>query len=95
MRYEWDSSKYEANIKKHGIRFEQAEAVFADIMALEYHDQEHSTKEEDRFIRIGMSFSGVLVVVFCERVNLNGEEVTRIISARKADSREVDKYYEN
>jgi uncharacterized protein len=95
MRYEWDNSKYEANIKKHGIRFEQAEAVFADIMAFEYHDQEHSTKEEDRFIRIGMSFPGVLVVVFCERVNLNGEEVTRIISARKADSREVDKYYEN
>ncbi|MBP9681574.1 MAG: BrnT family toxin [Bacteriovorax sp.] len=64
-------------------------------MALEYHDLEHSTKDEDRFIRIGMSFSGVLVVVFCERLNLNGEEVTRIISARNADSREVDKYYEN
>jgi uncharacterized DUF497 family protein len=43
MRYEWDNGKYEANIKKHGIRFEQAEAVFADTMALEYHDQEHST----------------------------------------------------
>jgi hypothetical protein len=63
MRYEWDSNKYEANIKKHGIRFEQAEAVFADILAIEYYDQEHSTKEEDRYIRIGMSFSGVLVVV--------------------------------
>jgi uncharacterized DUF497 family protein len=94
MRYEWDNSKYEANLKKHGIRFEQAEPVFSDVMALEYYDQEHSTKEEDRFIRIGMSFAGILVVVFCERVKLNGEEVTRIISAREADSREVDKYYE-
>jgi uncharacterized protein len=95
MRYEWDNSKYEANIKKHGIRFEQAEAVFADAMAIEYHDQEHSTKSEDRYIRIGMSVPGVLVVVFCERVDLNGEEVTRIISARKAEPREVDRYYEN
>jgi uncharacterized DUF497 family protein len=95
MRYDWDDIKYETNIKKHGIRFEQAETVFADAMAIEYHDQEHSTKEENRYIRIGMSVMGVLVVVFCERVSLNGEEITRIISARKAEPIEVDKYYEN
>jgi hypothetical protein len=95
MKYEWNNDKYETNLKKHGIRFEQAEAVFADMMALEYHDKEHSTKDEERYIRIGMSISNVLVVVFCERININGEEITRIISARKAEPREVDKYYEN
>lgn len=95
MRYEWDEDKYKSNLNKHGVRFEQAEPVFHDAMAIEFYDQEHSTKTENRYIRIGMSVPGVLVVVFCERINLNGEEVTRIISARKAKPREVDKYYEN
>jgi uncharacterized DUF497 family protein len=95
MRYEWDEDKYKSNLKKHGVRFEETEPVFYDVMAIESHDQEHSTKTEDRYLRIGMSVPGVLVVVYCERVNLNGEEITRIISARKAKPREVDKYYEN
>jgi uncharacterized DUF497 family protein len=95
MRYEWDDIKYETNFKKHGVRFEEALIVFSDAFAIEYHDSLNSTLQEERFIRIGMSIECVLVVVFCERVNLNGEEITRIISARKAEPREVDKYYEN
>lgn len=95
MKYEWDDEKYEKNLKKHGIRFEEAVTVFADRMALEYHDVDHSTKDEDRYIRIGLGIPGILVVVFCERLSIDGEEVTRIISARKAEPKEVDKYYEN
>lgn len=93
MKYEWDEIKYQENLKKHKIRFEVAQDVFADEMALEYFDEDNSTLTEKRFQRIGMSSAGILFVVFCEVTKVNGEELTRIISARKADRDEIGAYF--
>lgn len=91
IRFEWDDSKNKANRKKHGVWFEEAQQVFDDPRALMFSDLDHSGKE-DRFILLGMSSSGrLLVVVHCER---DGGNVIRIISARKAKTKEVKRYEE-
>ena len=57
-------------------------------MHFEWDDPKHSDKE-DRFIRVGHSTkSRLLLVAFCER---NGSKI-RIISARKATSKEAKDY---
>lgn len=88
MKFEWDDSKNETNYRKHGIWFEEAQSIWADPHSLEFFDPEHS-EAEDRFIRIGHSTkSRLLLVAFCER---DGSSV-RIISARKATSKEMKNY---
>ena len=52
MKFEWDESKNQVNIKKHRVSFEDAETVFQDIFAVYLDDIEHSF-EEERFIIIG------------------------------------------
>ena len=42
-KYEWDFFKNEANIKKHGIDFEEILAVFDDPYFYEIYDNMHST----------------------------------------------------
>jgi uncharacterized DUF497 family protein len=93
MTYDWDQTKYIKNLKDHKIRFEDAQEVFSDAGAKEYLDVEHSTRLEERYEIIGMSSKGILFVVYCERVSIEGEMVIRIISARKAERDEVDLYY--
>jgi uncharacterized DUF497 family protein len=59
--------------------------VRSDDHATEFHDPEHSATEE-RFLRVGYSTRGrILLVIFCEK---HGGSVVRIISARKATSKE-------
>ncbi|WP_413815456.1 BrnT family toxin [Desulfobotulus sp.] len=50
LTFEWDTVKAEANLKKHGIRFEEAQSVFADISACIFDDVCHSSLEEQREI---------------------------------------------
>lgn len=89
IQFEWDERKNEANRKKHGIWFEEAQQVFDDTTALMFYDKKHSS-EEDRFILLGLSGSSrVLLVVFCER---DSKKTVRIISARKATSKEISRY---
>lgn len=89
IEFEWDERKNQANRKKHGIWFEEAEQVFNDTQAIMFFDQEHS-KGEDRFILLGISGSArFLVVVYCER---RKGKLIRIISARKATKTEVKRY---
>ncbi|MGI8619768.1 MAG: BrnT family toxin [Gemmatimonadaceae bacterium] len=88
-RFEWDSAKAAANLRKHGVGFEEAQTVFEDEEALLMADPDHSV-EEERFILLGLSSSlRVLVVVHCERAR---GSVIRIISARKADRQERAQY---
>ena len=54
MKFEWDEDKNESNFSKHGVWFEEAQTLWADVYALEFFDPEHSDFE-DRFIRIGHS----------------------------------------
>lgn len=90
MDYQWDYDKAQANLRKHKIRFADAVLVFQDESAITIEDTEHS-EDEDRYITIGMDGLGqILVVVFTWRSN-----VIRLISARKAMSRERKVYEEN
>lgn len=85
IRFGWDQSKATANLKKHGVSFEEAQSVFYDEFAVQFYDDEHSSAE-DRFILLGMSSSArILVVCHCERAS---GDLVRIISARKATKRE-------
>lgn len=85
IRFEWDQPKATANLKKHGISFEEAQSVFFDEFAIQFDDEDHSVSE-NRFIMLGMSSSArVLVVCHCER---KSGDLIRIISARRATKRE-------
>ena len=89
MRFEWDSGKNKKNNKKHRVDFSEAETVFEDDNAVEIFDEEHS-KDEDRFIIIGISTKErELMVCHCYR---DGGETIRIISARKATKSEKELY---
>ena len=89
LKFEWDDKKNQKNIKKHGISFEEAASVFEDDESLIIADEEHSDDEE-RFILIGFSYrANLLVVCHCYR---SKDSIIRIISARKADYKERQKY---
>jgi uncharacterized DUF497 family protein len=86
----WDDKKEKANIKNHGISFDEASTTFYDENAIQFFDPDHS-EDEDRFILLGISFKlKVLVVCHCFRKE---ETVVRIISARKADRGEEKDYW--
>ena len=87
----WDDDKQRANVRKHGITFEEAATVFRDDNGLVIYDAEHS-KQEDRFILLGLSATlRLLVVCHCYREN---EHTIRIFSARKAMKGEREQYEE-
>lgn len=91
MKFDWDEAKNRANYRKHGFWFEEAKTTWADVLSVEFFDPQHSD-DEDRFIRIGHSTSqNLLLVVFCER---NEENVIRIVSCRKATTKERKQYEE-
>ena len=87
--FEWDRYKAEANLRRHGVSFEEAQTVFTDPLSITLPDPDHS-EDEERFIDIGMSDNHrVLVVVYTER----GQRI-RLISARKATPVERKQYEE-
>jgi uncharacterized DUF497 family protein len=91
LKFIWDGRKNRANIKKHGVSFEEAESVFKDENAIQYFDPDHS-KDEDRFILLGLSIRlRVLVVCHCFQ---ESDLVIRIISARRAHKSESRAYWE-
>lgn len=87
MEFEWDEAKAEANFRKHGVSFIQAQKTFDDQMALVWEDM--AAQGEQRFNRIAMAGDRVLHVTWTWR-----EEHCRIISARLATRRERKVYYE-
>lgn len=89
IEFDWDPGKAKANRKNHGVSFEEARSVFYDEYARQFFDQEHA-EAEDRFIMLGLSDrSRILLVCHCER---SQGHVIRLISARKATSRERKHY---
>ncbi len=88
IKFEWNPAKARANLKKHGVSFEEAQSVFYDEHAIQFFDPD-SSSEEDRFLMLGLSDRArVLLVCHCEREG----EVIRIISARKAQRSERAHY---
>jgi uncharacterized DUF497 family protein len=89
LHFEWDPAKAAANLKKHGVSFEDAQTVFADEYAQLIDDPDHS-ETEDRFVLLGLSSSlRILVVAHCYRAEGG---IIRIISARKATKAEERSY---
>ena len=91
LRFEWDETKAETNLSKHGVSFQEAQTVFLDPLARIFDDEFHSV-DELREIIVGHSSDGrLLLVSFTEReIGL-----VRMISARRATRRERSDYEEN
>jgi uncharacterized DUF497 family protein len=79
MRFEWDAAKARANLRKHGVSFEEASTVFYDELAGTGADPDHSLGEA-RFVTFGMSAEKRLLVV----AHADHGDTIRIISARRA-----------
>lgn len=88
MRYEWNNRKATSNLRDHGIDFRDAIAALEDPNRLENIDARFAYGEERAQV-IGVAEGRILFVV----VTIRDEEVCHIISARKADRHEQDRYY--
>jgi hypothetical protein len=88
MRVVWDPRKASSNLRKHRIRFSDAEMVLFDPHALAREGSE--ARSEQRFVSVGTDATGrILVVVYSHR----GDNL-RLISARAATGRERKTYEE-
>jgi uncharacterized DUF497 family protein len=92
-RFEWDAAKARSNARKHGVRFEDAILVFDDPCALA--EQDRFEGGEPRWQTLGLAGGIVLLLVAHAVRNEQGEEIIRIISARKAVRKERNRYEEN
>ena len=88
-RFEWNADKAAANLRNHGVSFDEASTVFGDPLAILVADPDHSHGEE-RYLVLGMSVNRrLLVVSHAERAPR-----TRLISARRAMRSERRQYEE-
>ena len=87
LSFEWDEEKDLSNRRKHGVSFEEAKSVFNDPRSITIADEQHSANE-DRYIDIGISSRGRLIVVSYTDRRSN----IRIISCRKATKSERKTY---
>jgi len=88
MEFEWDENKNQENIKKHGISFEEATAIF---------DRPFWTRIDNRpdygeVREVSLGDIGNFVIVVVAHTERNNR--TRIISTRKATPKERRRYYE-
>ena len=87
MKFEWDREKATANLRRHGVPFEEATSVFYDPLATTLPDPDHSVGEI-RLLTFGYSSQErLLVVAHTER-----NDAIRLISARVATTREKKRY---
>ena len=89
MEFEWDEEKNSKNIRKHGVSFEEAATVFGDELSDTFDDPDHSA-EENRFVIIGTSERGKLLIV----AHTDRGDNIRIISARELTKQERRNYEE-
>jgi uncharacterized protein len=92
MRFEWDPRKDRVNREKHGISFELAQRVFDDPNHLSLQDRHEGG--EERWQTLGLIGPHAIVLVAHTFEDEHGEEVVRIISARKATRAERRLYDE-
>ena len=89
LRFEWDEKKAAANLRKHGVSFEEAASAFGDPLSLTIPDPEHSGDEE-RSVLLRMTERDRLVVV----AHTEQADTVRLISARLATPAERRDYEE-
>ena len=90
MRFDWDEQKNRRNRAKHKFSFETAQLVFSDPFALSKLDR--VVEGEERWQTLGCIAGAVVVLVAHTVGEKEGEEVIRIISARKATPHEREIY---
>jgi len=90
MQFVWDEKKAATNLAKHGVSFEEAATVFGDPLSDTFDDPDHSA-EERRFVIIGMSEKGRMLIV----AHTDEEEIVRLISAREPTRGEREFYEES
>ncbi len=96
MRFEWDPAKSLRNLEKHRISFATAQLVFDDPKLLSVQDR--IVDGEERGQAIGTIGGATFVLVAFTYRDAGGDEVVRIISARRAtcgERREYEKAYES
>ena len=84
--FEWDETKADANLAKHGFPFEEAVAVFADPFRV-VTSTARIEDGEDRQKVVGVIGDRLFAIVFVMR-----NDVCRIISARRANAKEEQTY---
>jgi uncharacterized protein len=87
VEFDWNTAKAANNLRKHGVAFEFAAAVFADVNRVERRDSDPS-RDEERWATVGLIEGVEIFVVYTVR-----GEVTRLISARKASRYEREEYW--
>jgi uncharacterized DUF497 family protein len=87
MRFEWDEAKRLSNLRRHGFDFVDVERIFVGNAVTILDDR--FDYGEIRFITLGMLDGRVVAITHTET-----DEVTRIISFRKASKNEEEIYYE-
>jgi uncharacterized protein len=91
LEFSWDPARAAANLRNHGVSFQDASTVFRNPLATVLPDPTHTTAQEQRSLIVGHSMGGrLLLVVFTER-----DDRIRIISARDASARERREYEEH
>ncbi len=90
MRFIWDEEKSRRNLTKHRVSFETAKLVFDDPRAVSRMDREEDG--EERWQTLGLAGGIVVLLVAHTYREESGEEVIRIISARKATAHERTVY---
>jgi uncharacterized DUF497 family protein len=94
IRFEWDNEKAENNFSKHGVSFEISTRVFADLFAVV--KQDRIENGEYRWQTLGVVDGYLLLLVaHAVRDDVDGTEVIRIISARRAEPKERKRYEQN
>ncbi len=90
MKIDWDSNKADANVRTHDVAFAEAATVLSDDYALTREDPD--AFGEQRFVTLGMSATGaLLVVVYTHRE----PDIYRVISAWKANKPQRKTYEKN
>ena len=90
MIFEWDENKNRVNKAKHHVSFETALLVFFDQFHRTLYDK--TGNGEDRWHTIGMAGGVLLLLVVHTSRDEYGEEIIRIISARRPTKKERDSY---
>lgn len=94
LEFHWDENKARINLRRHGIRFEEAKTVFNDPLLVTFSDDDHS-EDEERYISIGLSgYNNVLLVVHTDNEISDDLVSIRIISCREVTASERRTYEE-
>lgn len=88
MKFEWDETKRESNLQKHGLDFADAEVVFQG--AVYTFEDDRFEYGEQRYTTISILQTMIVVISHAE-----SDDTTRVISMRRATKHEQRLYFQN